>query len=99
MLRGFAATPFFWLGPGELVISGVMRTGGVGIEVLLLWLAVALAALTSVTSVRLGVRAAVDLVARLLFVPTHAWSAAVVLLDAVLVAVAWYSAARGGEDR
>ncbi|GAB3165018.1 hypothetical protein GCM10027258_87330 [Amycolatopsis stemonae] len=80
----------------------VVRTGRVGVATLLLWLAVALAALSPAAEVRIGVRAAADLVARLFFLPPRGWSAAVVALDAVLVAGAWYAAGRarrGGGTR
>lgn len=97
--RGFVATQFFWVGPGELVALDVLRTGRVGAGAALLSLVVLLACLTSVTSVRLGVRAAADLVARLLFLPSHGWSAVMVLLDVAVIAVAWHRAGRAGRER
>jgi hypothetical protein len=97
--RGFVATQFFWVGPGELVALDVLRTGRVGAGAALLSLVVLLAALTSVTSVRLGVRAAADLVARLLFLPSHGWSAAMVLLDVAVIAVAWHRAGHAGREK
>ncbi|HEY3467455.1 MAG TPA: hypothetical protein VGL47_20150 [Amycolatopsis sp.] len=96
---GFVGTQFFWVGPGELVVLDVVRTGRIGTEAVVLSLVLLLSALTGVTAVRLGVRAAVDLVGRLLFLPTHAWSAAVVLLDVVVVAAAWYAAGHGKRAR
>ena len=78
------------------MVLDVARTGRIGLEAALLSAAVALAAVTSVAAVRMGVRAGIDLVARLLFLPSHGWSAAVVLLDVALIAVAWYSAGRRG---
>ena len=76
----------------------VVRTGRVGIGSVLLGVAVAVSALTSVAEVRTGVRAGADLVARLVFLPVHGWSAVVVLLDAAVVAGAWYSAGRPRRD-
>ncbi|MEQ0563448.1 hypothetical protein ABJI51_30595 [Amycolatopsis sp. NEAU-NG30] len=96
---GFVAAQFFWAGPGELVALGVLRTGRIGIEALLPALALLLTAGTSVTSVRLGLRAAIDLVARALFLPSHGWSAAVMLLDLVVVAAAWFAAGLRRESR
>jgi hypothetical protein len=98
MKCGFVVTQFFWVGPGELVALDVLRTGHLGAGAVLLSLAVLLASLTSVTSVRLGVRAAADLVARLLFLPSHGWSAAMVLLDAMVIAVAWHLAGRARRE-
>ena len=72
----------------------VVRTGRISAGSVLLWLAVALAALTTVTELRIGVRAGADLVARLVFLPPHGWSAVVVLLDVAVLARAWYSAGR-----
>lgn len=94
--RGFAVTRFLWIGPGELVVLDLVRTGRVGIEAVLLCSAVALAACVPVTSARLGIRAGLDLVARLVFLPSHSWSVAVIALDAVLIAGAWFSAGRAG---
>ncbi|WIY00850.1 hypothetical protein QRX60_43500 [Amycolatopsis mongoliensis] len=74
----------------------VLRTGRIGTAAVLLSLAVALAALPSATAVRLGLRAGIDAVARLLFLPSHAWSAAVLLVDVVLIAAAWHTAGRAG---
>jgi len=96
--RRFAVSQFFWLGPGEVVVLDVVRTGGLSLGSVLLWVAVALSALVPVAEVRTGVRAAADLVARLIFLPAHGWSILVVLLDAVVVARAWYSAGRPRPD-
>lgn len=76
----------------------VVRTGRVGFGSVLLGVAVALSALTSVAEVRTGVRAGADLVARLVFLPAPGWSILVVLLDAAMVARAWYSAGRARRD-
>lgn len=76
----------------------VVRTGRVGFGSVLLGVAVALSALTSVAEVRTGVRAGADLVARLVFLPARGWSILVVLLDAAMVARAWYSAGRTRRD-
>jgi hypothetical protein len=96
--RRFAVSQFFWLGPGEVVLLDVVRTGRIGLGSVLLWVAVALSALTPVAEVRTGVRAGADLVARLIFLPARGWSTVVVLLDVVVVARAWYSAGRARRD-
>jgi hypothetical protein len=96
--RRFAASQFCWLGPGEVVVLEVVRTGRVGIGSVLLGAVVALSALTSVGEVRTGVRAGADLVARLVFLPARGWSILVVLLDVAVVARAWYSAGRARRD-
>jgi hypothetical protein len=96
--RRCAASQFFWLGPGEVVVLEVVRTGRVGIGSVLVGVAVALSALTSVAEVRTGVRAGADLVARLVFLPARGWSVLVVLLDVAVVAGAWYSAGRARRD-
>ncbi|WP_372661254.1 hypothetical protein [Amycolatopsis kentuckyensis] len=96
--RRFAATQFLWLGPGEVVVLDVLRTGRVGVGSVLLWLVVTAGALVPVPELRLGVRAGADLVARLLFLPARGWSVAVVLLDVVVLARAWYSAGRPRRD-
>jgi hypothetical protein len=96
--RRFAASQFFWLGPGEVVVLDVVRTGRISVGSVLLWAAVVLSALTPVAEVRTGVRAAADLVARLVFLPVHGWSAVVVLLDAAVAARAWFSAGRARRD-
>lgn len=96
--RRFAATQLLWLGPGEVVVLDVVRTGRIGVGSVLLWLVVALTALTPVPELRIGVRAGADLVARLVFLPARGWSVVVVLLDVVLLARAWYSAGRSGRD-
>jgi hypothetical protein len=96
--RRFALSQFCWLGPGEVVVLDVVRTGRIGLGSVLLGVAVALSALTPVAEVRTGVRAGADLVARLVFLPARGWSAVVVLLDAVVVARAWYSAGRARRD-
>ncbi|MGW5721631.1 hypothetical protein ACWEVP_36035 [Amycolatopsis sp. NPDC003865] len=92
--RGFVTGQVFWVGPGELVLLDVLRTGRVSAGAVALALVLVLAALTSAVPVRLGVRAAGDLVARLLFLPTHSWSAAMMLLDAVVIAAAWRAAGK-----
>ncbi|RSM43835.1 hypothetical protein DMA12_17850 [Amycolatopsis balhimycina DSM 5908] len=76
----------------------MLRTGRIGIGSVLLWLAVALSALTPVGEVRTGVRAGADLVARLVFLPSRGWSAVLLLLDVAIVARAWYSAGRSRRD-
>ncbi|WP_290063243.1 hypothetical protein, partial [Amycolatopsis solani] len=96
--RRFAASQFFWLGPGEVVVLDVLRTGRISAGSVLLWLAVLLSALSPVTEVRVGVRAGADLVARVIFLPVRGWSALVVVLDAVVLARAWYSAGRPRRD-
>ncbi|WP_370963381.1 hypothetical protein [Amycolatopsis sp. cg9] len=87
-------TRFSWIGPGELVLLAVLRTGRFGIEAALLSVVFLVAACASATSVRLGLRAAIDLVARLVLLPPHTWTAAVVVLDAVVIAGAWFVAGR-----
>ncbi|MEV6823766.1 hypothetical protein [Amycolatopsis sp. NPDC051102] len=72
----------------------VVRTGRIGAGSVLLGLVVALSALTPVTELRTGVRAGADLVARLIFLPAHGWSAVMLLLDVGVVARAWFSAGR-----
>ncbi|MEU0530207.1 hypothetical protein [Amycolatopsis tolypomycina] len=76
------------------MVFDVVRTGRVGAGSVLLGLAVALSALSPVPELRTGVRAGADLVARLVFLPARGWSAVVLLLDAALVARAWFSAGR-----
>lgn len=95
---GFAVTQFCWIGPGEVVVLDVLRTGRIGVGSVLLWLVVALSALVPAGEVRTGVRASADLVARLVFLPSRGWSAVVLLLDVVIVARAWYSAGRSRRD-
>ncbi len=80
------------------MLLDVVRTGRISVGSVLLWLVVALAALVPVAELRTGVRAGADLVARLVFLPPHGWSAAVVLVDVVLLARAWYSAGRPRRD-
>ncbi|VVJ22117.1 Uncharacterised protein [Amycolatopsis camponoti] len=80
------------------MVLDVVRTGRISVGSVLLWLVVALAALTPVAEVRVGVRAGADLVARLLFLPPRGWSMAVVLIDVVVLARAWYSAGRARRD-
>lgn len=77
----------------------VLRTGRIGAGAVLLGLVVALAALCPVTELRTGVRAGADLVARLIFLPPHGWSAVLVLLDAAILVRAWFSAGRAGSAR
>ncbi len=77
----------------------MVRTGRISAGSVLLGLAVALSALTPVPELRTGVRAGADLVARLIFLPVRGWSAVLVLLDAALVARAWFSAGRTPRDR
>jgi len=96
--RRFAVSQFCWLGPGEVVVLDVVRTGRISAGSVLLGLAVALAALTPVPELRTGVRAGADLVARLIFLPVRGPSALLVLLDAGLVARAWFSAGRPRRD-
>ncbi|MBE1495817.1 hypothetical protein H4696_002917 [Amycolatopsis lexingtonensis] len=96
--RRFAVSQFFWLGPGEVLVLDVVRTGRISLGSVLLWVAVALSALTPVAEVRTGVRAGADLVARLVFLPARGWSILVVLLDVAVVARAWYSAGRPRRD-
>jgi len=96
--RRFAVSRFCWLGPGEVVVLDVVRTGRIGAGSVLLGLVVALSALAGDTSLRTGVRAGADLVARLVFLPVRGWSALLVLLDVVLVARAWFTAGRGRRD-
>ncbi len=76
----------------------VVRTGRISLGSVLLWVAVALSALTPAAEVRTGVRAGADLVARLVFLPARGWSILVVLLDVAVVARAWYSAGRPRRD-
>ncbi|WP_242547403.1 hypothetical protein [Amycolatopsis sp. MtRt-6] len=95
----FAVSRFCWLGPAELVVFDVVRTGRVGAGSVLLGLAVALSALSPAPELRTGVRAGADLVARLVFLPTRGWSAAVLLLDAAIVAHAWFAAGRRRDAR
>nr|WP_221472570.1 hypothetical protein [Amycolatopsis umgeniensis] len=71
-----------------------MRTGRVGAESVLFSLAVFLAALTSVTSVRLAARAGLDLFARLVFLPVHTWSVVMLAVDLAVLAAAWFVAGR-----
>jgi hypothetical protein len=92
--RRFAVSQFCWLGPGEVVLLDVVRTGRISAGSVLLGLAVALSALTPVSELRTGVRAGADLVARLVFLPARGWSMAVVVLDVAIVARAWFSAGR-----
>jgi hypothetical protein len=96
--RRFAITQFCWLGPGEVVVLDVLRTGRIGVGSVLLWLAVALSALAPAGEVRTGVRAGTDLVARLVFLPARGWSAVAMLLDVAIAARAWYSAGRSRRD-
>ncbi|MDS0140351.1 MULTISPECIES: hypothetical protein [unclassified Amycolatopsis] len=81
------------------MVLDVVRTGRISAGSVLLGLAVALSALIPVTELRTGVRAGADLVARLIFLPVRGWSALLVLLDAALVARAWFSAGRARRDR
>lgn len=74
----------------------VLRTGRVGAEAVLLAIALLLAALASARAVRLGIRAGLDLITRLLFLPVHTWSAAMLVLDVVVIAGAWHVAGRAG---
>jgi hypothetical protein len=97
--RRFTVSQFCWLGPGEVVVLDVVRTGRISVGSVLLGLAVALSALTPVAELRTGVRAGADLVARLVFLPVRGWSAVVVLFDVALVARAWFSAGRARRDR
>ncbi|MET8854012.1 hypothetical protein [Amycolatopsis sp. NPDC004625] len=77
----------------------VVRTGRISVASVLLWLVVALAALSPAAELRTGVRAGADLVARLVFLPARGWSAAMLLLDVAMVARAWYAAGRPRRDR
>ncbi|WP_406633482.1 hypothetical protein [Amycolatopsis sp. WGS_07] len=95
----FARAPFGWLGPGEIVVLDLVRTGSIGAGAAILGLTVALAGLASPARLRMGIRAAADLVARLVLLPTHGWSAFVVLLDLAVAGFAWYSAGRDGGRR
>lgn len=95
----FACTQFFWLGPGEVVVLDLVRTGSVGAGSAVLALTAAFAGLAAPTRLRLGIRAGADLVARLALLPAHGWSAFVVLLDLAVVGFAWYSAGRDGGRR
>jgi len=97
--RRFAVSQFCWLGPGEVVVLDVVRTGRISAGSVLLGLVVALSALAPVPELRTGVRAGADLVARLIFLPVRGPSALLVLLDAGLVARAWFSAGRARRDR
>ncbi|MGW4061518.1 hypothetical protein ACWEGE_24775 [Amycolatopsis sp. NPDC004747] len=97
--RRFAVSQFCWLGPGEVVVLDVVRTGRISAGSVLLGLAVGLSALIPATELRTGVRAGADLVARLVFLPVRGPSALLVLLDAALVARAWFSAGRARDDR
>jgi hypothetical protein len=96
--RRFAVTQFCWLGPGEVVVLDVLRTGRIGVGSVLLWLAVALSALVPAGEVRTGFRAGTDLVARLVFLPPRGWSTVVMLFDVAIAARAWYSAGRSRRD-
>jgi hypothetical protein len=97
--RRFAAAQFCWLGPGEVVVLDVVRTGRISVGSVLLWVAVALTALSPVPELRVGVRAGADLVARLVFLPARGWSAVAMGLDVAIAARAWYSAGRIRRDR
>ncbi|WP_244885601.1 hypothetical protein [Amycolatopsis vancoresmycina] len=77
----------------------VLRTGRISVGSVLLWLVVALAALSPAAELRTGVRAGADLVARLVFLPARGWSAAMMLLDAAMVAHSWYAAGRSRRGR
>jgi hypothetical protein len=90
------ATQFFWVGPGEFVVLDIARTGRIGAEAVVLAIAVLLAALTSARSVRLGIRAGLDLITRLVLLPLHSWSAVMLLVDVVVIAAAWRVAGRAG---
>lgn len=80
------------------MVLDVVRTGRISAGSVLLWLVVALAALSPVDELRVGVRAGADLVARLVFLPPRGWSALVIVLDAVVLARAWYTAGRARRD-
>ncbi|MFE3176412.1 hypothetical protein ACFXPA_30650 [Amycolatopsis sp. NPDC059090] len=95
----FGCTQFFWLGPGEVVVLDLVRTGSLSAGTAVLGLTVALASLVSPARVRAGLRAGADLVARLVFLPPHGWSAFVVLLDLAVVGFAWHAAGRDGGRR
>ncbi|MFI7119323.1 hypothetical protein [Amycolatopsis sp. NPDC049868] len=95
----FVATQFFWIGPVEFAVLDVLGTGRVGVEAGLFSLAVLLAAMTSVTSIRLAVRAGLDLFARLLFLPSHTWSSIMAAIDLAVLAAAWFLAGRGKGNR
>jgi hypothetical protein len=97
--RRFAGASFCWLGPGEALVLDVVRTGRISLGSVLLWLVVALAALSPAAELRTGVRAGADLVARLVFLPARGWSAAMLLLDAAMVVRAWYAAGRRERER
>ncbi|WP_246411229.1 hypothetical protein [Amycolatopsis dendrobii] len=97
--KRFACTQLFWLGPGEVVAADLARTGSVSAGTAVLGLTVVLAGLVSPARVRAGVRAAADLVARLVFLPPHGWSAFVVVLDLAVACFAWFTAGRDGGRR
>ncbi|MFC9257841.1 hypothetical protein ACFWMR_30075 [Amycolatopsis thailandensis] len=95
----FIATQFFWIGPVEFVVLDVLRTGRVGPEAVMFSVAVLLATLTSVTSIRLAVRAGLDLFARLVFLPSNTWSSIMSAVDLAVLAAAWFLAGRGKGNR
>jgi len=95
----FIATQFFWIGPVEFVMLDVLRTGRVGAEAVVFSLAVLLAALTSVTSIRLAARAGLDLFARLVFLPSNTWSSIISAVDLAMLAAAWFMAGRAGRGK
>ncbi|GHH30335.1 hypothetical protein [Amycolatopsis oliviviridis] len=95
----FIATQFFWIGPVEFVVLDVLRTGRVGAEAVVFSAAVMLAALSAVTSIRLAVRAGLDLFARLVFLPSHAWSSIMAAVDLAVLASAWFLAGRAGRGK
>ncbi|OOC02450.1 hypothetical protein B0293_33495 [Amycolatopsis azurea DSM 43854] len=77
----------------------VLRTGRVGAEAVVFSLAVLLAALTSVTSIRLAARAGLDLFARLVFLPSNTWSSIISAVDLAMLAAAWFMAGRAGRGK
>ncbi|MFK0249208.1 hypothetical protein ACIQUM_31305 [Amycolatopsis azurea] len=95
----FIATQFFWIGPVEFVVLDVLRTGRVGVEAVLFSVAVLLATLSTVTSIRLAVRAGLDLFARLVFLPSHTWSSIMSAVDLAILAAAWFLAGRASDGK
>lgn len=92
-------TKALWIGPGELVVLDLARAGRIQPGVVLLVLAGVLAALAGDRPVCLGVRAGTDAVIRLAVMPLRHWSVLVLMLDLAVIAGAFWTAGRAGDDR